>query len=187
VQRADERLTAADAKAGRRHRLAHRTVRDSVWRASVATVWVAGRQHTLVVAINEATAEVKYFLSNATAEPLARVLAVAFRRWTVEHAFRLGKQEAGLMHYEGRDYTGLLRHLLPALVVLGFVATHTERLRGEKSAGHRRAGVSGAQPAVRCRVSPSPGHSGDAAHQRGHPLLPATERAGDKVAQKEAA
>ena len=62
------------------------------------------------------------------------MLAVAFRRWAVEHAFRLGKQEAGLMHYEGRDYTGLLRHLTLALVVLGFVATHTERLRGEKPA-----------------------------------------------------
>ncbi len=49
----------------------------------------------------------------------ARVLAVAFRRWTVEHAFRLGKQEAGLMDYEGRNYTGLMRHLTLALVVLG--------------------------------------------------------------------
>jgi hypothetical protein len=29
------------------------------------------------------------------------VLAVAFRRATVEHAFRLGKQEAGLMHDKG--------------------------------------------------------------------------------------
>ena len=69
-------------------------MRASVWRAPRHGVWVAG-QHTLVVAINEATAEVKYFLTNATDAPLARVLAVAFRRWTVEHAFRLGKQEAG--------------------------------------------------------------------------------------------
>jgi SRSO17 transposase len=59
------------------------------------------------------------------------VLAVAFRRWTVEHSFRLGKQEAGLMHFEGRDYVGPIRHLVLALVVLGFVATHTERLRGK--------------------------------------------------------
>ena len=64
-------------------------------------------------------------------ESLERVLAVAFRRWTVEHSFRLGKQEAGLMHFEGRDYVGLMRHLVLALVVLGFVATHTQRLRGE--------------------------------------------------------
>jgi hypothetical protein len=30
-----------------------------VWRATTALVWVAGRQHLLLVAINEATAEVK--------------------------------------------------------------------------------------------------------------------------------
>ena len=45
-----------------------------------------------VSAASEATGELKYFLTNATAEPVARVLAVAFRRWAVEHAFRLGKQ-----------------------------------------------------------------------------------------------
>jgi hypothetical protein len=84
-----------------------------------------------VVAISEATAEAKYFLTNATGAPLARVLAVAFRRATVEHAFRLAKQEAGLMHYEGRDYTGLARHLTLAVVVPGFVAGYTQRLRGE--------------------------------------------------------
>jgi SRSO17 transposase len=68
--------------------------------------------------------------------------------WSIEHAFRLGKQEAGLMDYEGRNYTGLVRHLTLALIVLGFVATHTERLRGEKSTGDGRAGVPGAEPAV---------------------------------------
>jgi SRSO17 transposase len=66
----------------------------------------------------------------------------------VEHGFRLGKQEAGLMDYEGRNYVGLMRHLTLVLIVLGFVATHTERLRGEKSTGHGRAGVPGAEPTV---------------------------------------
>src|SRR4051794_37891433 len=158
ARRADHRLTPADATAGRRHRLAHRTVRASFWRATTAAVWVAGREHTLVAAIDEATAEVKYFLTNATGVALSRVLAVAFRRWVVEHSFRLGKQEAGLMHYEGRDYTGLLRHLTLALVVLGFVATHTERLRGEKPPGDGRAGVPGAEPAVSGGVPPAAGH-----------------------------
>ena len=109
-------------------------MRASFWRAVTAAVWAADREHTLVAAVNEATGEVKYFLTNATTAPLTRVLAVAFRRWTVEHTFRLGKQEAGLLDYEGRDYTGLRRHLILALVVLGFVATHTERLRGKNPA-----------------------------------------------------
>src|SRR5262245_2342701 len=175
ARRADGRLSAADARGGSRHRLAHRTVRASFWRATTAVVWVAEREHTLVAAVNEATAEVKYFLTNATIAPLARVLAVAFRRAVVEHAFRLGKQEAGLMHYEGRDYTGLRRHLTLALIVLGFVALHTERLRGEKPAGDGRAGVPGAEPALRGGAPPAAGRTRGPAHQRGHPLPPAAE------------
>src|SRR5262245_35332953 len=187
TRRADRRLQAADAKAGRRYRLAHRTVADSVWRAATAAVWVAGREHLLVVAINEATAEVKYFLSNAPSAPLTRLLAVAFRRWGVEHVFRLGKQVAGLMHYEGRDYTGLMRHLTLALVVLGFVATYTERLRGEKPARDGGTGVPGAQRALRGDVPSPAGGSPGAASQRHHPIPPEAKPAGHKVSQKTAA
>lgn len=187
ARRADARLTAADAKRGRRYRLKHQTIKDSVWRATEAIVWVAGQKHRLIVAINEATAEVKYFLTNATTEPLARVLAVAFRRWTVEHSFRLAKQEAGLMHFEGRDYVGLIRHLVLALVVLGFVATHTERLRGEKSADHARAGVPGVEPALRDDLSPPSGSTRAAPHQRSHLLSPTKEPASSDLSQKAAA
>jgi SRSO17 transposase len=185
--RADARLSAADARGGTRLRLAHRSVRASFWRAVTAPVWVADREHTLVAAVNESTGEVKYFVTNATSAPLARVLAVAFRRWTVEHAFRLGKQEAGLMDYEGRDYTGLLRHLTLALVVLGFVATRTERLRGEKPAGDGRAGVPGVEPEVRRGVPPGARGRRGTARQRRHPLPPEAERPGRQVPQETAA
>jgi SRSO17 transposase len=187
TQRADQRLRVADAKRGQRYRLAHRTVQDSVWRASTAKVWVAGREHLLIAAINEATAEVKYFLSNAVSIAVAQLLAVAFCRWNVEHSFRLAKQEAGLMHYEGRDYTGLMRHLMLALVVLGFVATQTERLRGEKSAGDSGAGMSGVKPALRDSVASSATGSGNAASERSHWLSPAAKRASDEVPQETAA
>ena len=187
ARRADARLSADDARGGTRHRLAHRTVRASFWRAATATVWVADREHTLVAAVNEATGEVKYFLTNATTAPLARVLAVAFRRWAVEHAFRLGKQEAGLMDYEGRHYTGLVRHLTLALVVLGFVATHTERLRGEKPGGDGGAGVPGTEPAMRGAVPPAARGPRGAAYQRRHPIPPEAERSGRQVPQEAAA
>ena len=186
-RRADARLGAAAARGGTRHRVAHRTVRASVWRAATARVWVADREHTLVAAVNETTAEVKYFLTNAGAASVARVLAVAFRRWAVEHAFRLGKQEAGLMDYEGRKYTGLMRHLTLALVVLGFVAVHTERLRGEKPGGDRGAGVPGVEPAVRGGVPPAAGRGRGRAHQRGDRLPPAAERPGRQVPPEAAA
>jgi SRSO17 transposase len=187
TQRADQRLRAADAKRGQRYRLAHRTVPDAMWRASTAKVWVAGREHLLIVAIDEATAEVKYFLSNAAAASVAQLLAVAFCRWSVEHGFRLGKQEAGLMHYEGRDYTGLMRHLILALVVLGFVATQTERLRGEKSACECGAGMPSVEPALRDGVASSAAGSANAASERSHWLSPAAERASDQVPQETAA
>ena len=155
TRRADVRLSAAAARAGRRYRLSHQTVGDSVWRAVTARVGVAGREHILIAAVNEATGEVKYFVSNAAAAAVAVLLAVAFRRSSVEQGFRLGKQEAGLLDYEGRDYTGLIRHLILGLVVLGFVATQTERLRGEKPAGDGGAGVPGPQPALRGGVPTS--------------------------------
>jgi SRSO17 transposase len=161
-RRADARLTGADATAGRRHRVARRTVRNAVWRAATAAVRAAGQEHTLIAAINEATAEVKYFLTNATTEPVARVPAVAFRRAAVEHSFRLAKQEAGLMHFEGRDDTGLMRHLILALVVLGFVAVHTERLRGEKPGGDAGAGL-------QCLEPVEPGVAGGAAGDHAPP------------------
>jgi SRSO17 transposase len=187
ARRADERLSAAKAKAGRRYRIKHQTVKDSVWRAAEARVWVQGHQYRLIVAINEATAEVKYFLTNALDAPLARVLAVAFRRWTVEHSFRLAKQEAGMMHYEGRDYLGLIRHLTMALVVLGFVATHTERLRGEKPARDRRAGMPSSQPTMRSDLSTPARHTRDKTHERSHSISPAPQPAGNEVPQETAA
>lgn len=186
-RRADERLTATHARGGSRHRLVHETVRASYWRAASAVVWVAEREHRLIVAINEATGEVKYFLTNAVRESLERVLAVAFRRFAVEHSFRLGKQEAGLLDYEGRDYTGLTRHLILSLVVLGFVALHTQRLRGKKPGGDSRAGVPGAQRAVRVGVSPSSGRGRVATHQRSHPVPPTSQPTGHQIPQKEAA
>ena len=185
--RADARLPAMVARSGARHRVAHRTVRASFWRAATVTVWVADREHRLVAAVNEGTGEVKYFLTNATTAPLAQVLAAAFRRLTVEHAFRLGKPEAGLMDYEGRNYTGLLRHLTLALIVLGFVAAHTERLRGEKPRGDGGAGVPDAEPTVRGRVPSATRRARRAAHQRGHLLPPETQHPGRQVAQEAAA
>lgn len=186
AQRADSRLPLSAAMAGAPHRLTHRTARASFWRAATVSVWVADREHTLVAVVNESTAEVKYFLTNATTASVARVLAVAFRRWTVEHAFRLGKQEAGLMDYEGRNYTGLVRHLTLALLVLGFVATRTERLRGGKPSGDGRAGVPGVEPAVPGSIPPPAERPRGAAHQQRYLLPPEAEQPGRQVPQETA-
>jgi SRSO17 transposase len=186
-RRADEVLTAFDAKGGRRFRFRRETRADQWWRARAVPVRVRGLAYTLVAAINQATAEVKYFVTNAVGEPLRRVLAVAFRRATVEHSFRLGKQEAGLMHYEGRQYVGLMRHLTLALIVMGFVSVHTDRLRGEKPEGDEGAGVPGVERAMCGAVPPEAGDAGDRPCGRGDPLPPAAKRAGHTLPQEAAA
>lgn len=169
-QRADRFQPGTGTESWVRFRLARKTLADPVWRAKGVRVWVARGWHTLVTAVNEATGEVKYFVTNGSDSPLSTVLGVAFRRATIEHAFRVAKQEAGLMHYEGRDYTGLIRHLTLSLIVLGFVATHTERLRGEKSAADAGASVPGVEREVRGSASPSSGCGSDPPHQRGDRL-----------------
>jgi SRSO17 transposase len=186
-QRADAVLSAAGARRGQRFRLKRATTNDQVWRAASASVEAGDRSYTLVVAINEATAEVKYFVTNATSESLRRILVVAFRRATIEHAFRVAKGEAGLMHYEGRQYVGLVRHLILSLVVLGFVSIQTDRLRGEKPGCDDGAGVPGVEREV-CRVVPPPAWCARVAtHRRGDPLPPAAERTGHEVTQEAAA
>jgi SRSO17 transposase len=185
--RADEILTGSDARRGRRHRVRQETRADAWWRADSLGVRVRGRDYTLVVAVNEATAEVKYFLSNAAEEPLGRLLQVAFRRATIEHGFRLAKTEAGLTHYEGRLYVGLCRHLTLALIVLGFVSAHTDRLRGEKPSGDAGAGVPGVERAMRGPAPSAARDGGDPPHRRGDPLPPTTQRRGHPLPQEAAA
>lgn len=187
VRRADAVLTRAAATGGRRFRVGRATTGAAVWRAVDYSVWAGGCEWVLVAAINEATGEVKYLITNATDEPLGRVLAVAFRRATIEHAFRVAKTEAGLTHYEGRQYVGLIRHLILNLVVLGFVSIHTDRLRGEKSPGDDGAGVPGVEHAVCGDVPPAARDSRRAARRGGDPLPPAAKRPGHDLSQEAAA
>jgi SRSO17 transposase len=159
-------------------KLSRQTVGAQVWEVKAAQVWQmqdkkwSQRTYWLIWARNVATGEEKYFLSNASADAkLPTLVRVAFRRWNVEHAFRVGKSELGFTHYEGRNYLGLMRHQTLCLLMLTFVAGHTERLRGEKSGGDDGAGVQCVEPA-------EPGVAGEAAGddappaQAGHHRLP---------------
>jgi SRSO17 transposase len=186
-QRADEVLTVEDAKAGSVFRLPHKTIGDSRWRVASRVIEVRGCLWLLVAAINEATSEVKYLVTNAVKEPPARVLGAAFRRATIEHDFRVAKSEVGLMHFEGRQWLGLMRHLVLSLVVLGFVSIHTDRLRGEKSTGDDGAGVSGVECELRDDVSSPAWGSGTAACWGSHSLPSTPQPASHAVAQETAA
>lgn len=120
-------------------RLSRQTLPPQTWQVKAAQVYLSrdgsptARTYWLVVARNTHTGEVKYFVSNAPPKTALRLLLrVAFCRWNVEHAFRVAKTEIGFSHFEGRNWKGLLRHMILCQAVLLFVAEQTDRLRGEK-------------------------------------------------------
>ncbi len=160
--------------------LARLTLANQEWEVRTGQVYlirrgvVTDRTYWLIVARNLATGEVKYFLSNAPADTaLERLLRVAFCRWNVEHAFRVVKTEIGFSDFEGRSYIGLTRHLILCLIVMGFTAEHTDRLRGEKSGDHDGASVPGDEPEMpRLAPDPTP-HDGSRAHSQHDYVSPA--------------
>lgn len=164
-------------------RLSRRTAGDEVWRVKSAAVWVSGengwteRTYRLIWMCSDATGEEAFAVSNAPGSvPVERLVRVSFRRAHVEHLFRIVKSELGFTHFEGRSYAALVRHLGACVAVLAFVAEHTDRLRGEKPAGHRRAGVPGV-------AVPGPGAAGGRAGvgAGGHHLPPAPQPGRDPV------
>ncbi len=91
-----------------------------VWEVKWARFWrktidkLPAKQHTLVVARNVRTGEVKYFLSNRVVgrggTTLRWLLRVAFGRWAIEACFRTAKEELGLDHFEVRGWRCIHRH-----------------------------------------------------------------------------
>jgi SRSO17 transposase len=160
-------------------KLSRQTVGEQVWEVKAAQVWQmqdkewSKRTYWLIWARNVATGEEKYFLSNAPADAkLQTLLRAGFRRWNVEHTFRVGKSELGFTHYEGRNYTGLMRHQTLCLLMLSFVAAHTERLRGEKSGDNDGAGLHCLEPAEPGMAGEPTGDYSPTAHEGDHRLPP---------------
>ena len=87
------------------------------------------KAHHLIVVRDVLANETKFFLSNAPEKTsLESLLKVAFSRWRVERCFEDDKRYVGLDHYEGRRYSGLLRHMILSAVSLLFLARTRQRL-----------------------------------------------------------
>ena len=160
--------------------LSRLTLDTQTWEIRAGQVYLVrhgellNRTYWLMVAHNVATGEVKYFISNApTDTPVEKLLRVAFSRWNVEHTFRLAKSEIGFGHFEGRSYVAMMRHMIMCMVVMGFVAEHTDRLRGEKPGDHDGTGLPRIEPTLPDMAGESPKDDGSSVHGRGHRLSPA--------------
>jgi SRSO17 transposase len=131
--------------------IARETTQPVVWDVKAAQVhlvhdgYPTDRTYWLIVAWNRATDEYKYFISNAPPHTaLDLLLRVAFRRFKIEHLFRLAKGEVGLSHFEGRSYVGLMRHMILCQTVLLFLAEQAKRLASpspDESSSSRQPGA----------------------------------------------
>lgn len=113
-------------QAWQRYRIKDTDHGPEVWEVKWAVFWrkdeakLPTRRHTLIVARNVLTGEVKYFLSNRVpgevnpvtgkSITLRWLLRVAFGRCSIESCFREGKEELGLDHYEVRGWRCVHRH-----------------------------------------------------------------------------
>jgi SRSO17 transposase len=106
-----------------------------VWEARATRFWPSHEggcleECWLVVARHMTTGELKYFLSNASADtPIETLLHVAFTRAEIEQLFEAAKGEIGLDHFEVRQNRSLVRHLTVSLASLLFLQEETTRLR----------------------------------------------------------
>lgn len=76
-----------------------------------------------------------YFCYSNSETTLEELVLVAASRWTVEECFQTGKNEAGLDHYQVRNYTAWYRHMTLSMIALAFltIIKHAEEKRGSST------------------------------------------------------
>ena len=133
-----------------RYRIKDTESGPEVWEVKWLTVWrktgnkLPSKQHTLIVARNVRTGEIKYFLSNRVVGrggvTLRWLLRVAFSRWSIEACFRVAKEELGMDHFQVRGWRCIHRHyyvtalsyLFCSRIRQGFVAKQNRDLTVEQ-------------------------------------------------------
>lgn len=63
-----------------------------------------------------------YRCAGPAATPVAELVRVAAARWAVEETFQTAKNEAGLDHYQTRQYTAWYRHITLAMLATAYLA-----------------------------------------------------------------
>lgn len=121
-----------------RYRIKDTQQGPDIWEIQWHTCWrraqgerPVSRQHTLLVARNLLTDEIKYFLANRVpGQPgwnLRKLLRIAFGRWSIEACFREVKEELGFDHYECRGWRCIHRHLACVILSQLFCARTRQR------------------------------------------------------------
>ena len=112
------------------------------------------------------TPDYAYYLAHAPADTALLTLAqVAASRWPVEQCFEEAKGEAGLDHYEVRNWPSWHRHITLAMLAHGFLAWQRWEAGGKGTTGDAGARAGGATE-----------RTGDPAAAGAHPAPPAPVR-----------
>lgn len=102
-------------------------------------IWDMGNQHlpgqeVWLVGEHRSSGERKFYLSNLPATASLKTLAGAIKaRWVCEQAHQQMKEELGLDHFEGRSWTGLLRHTLMTMMAYAFLQSRRLAAAGRKN------------------------------------------------------
>jgi SRSO17 transposase len=85
--------------------------------------------------IDDPTDLAYYFCYSERPATMQELVQVAASRWTVEECFQTGKNEAGLDHYQVRDYTAWYRHMTLSMIALAFltIVKGAEEKRGSST------------------------------------------------------
>ncbi|MBT2555345.1 IS701 family transposase, partial [Arthrobacter sp. ISL-5] len=62
-----------------------------------------------------------FHLPHPQARPIGHLASIAGVRWSIEETFQTAKGEAGLDHYQVRQYTGWYRHVTLAMLAHAFL------------------------------------------------------------------
>jgi SRSO17 transposase len=169
------------------YRLDDRDKGPSVWEVKHVRFHTAGEDglpgkvlHLLIARHVLQGEAVKYFLSNAPEGTSTETLLwVALNRHRVERCFQDEKSELGMDHYEGRTYTGLMRHLYLTLASHLFLIRAVLARRGGKSGVDGAASPSGRGSDDRRKEDDRPGAKEPAGTTGGgYELLSRTQSAG---------
>lgn len=89
-----------------------------------------GEEQWLFLRQNVATAETKYYVSNAPVEtPLEEMTRGCMLRWPIEQCFEEGKSELGMAHYEHRSWPAWHRHMTFVFLAQLFLLRMRHRLK----------------------------------------------------------
>jgi len=97
--------------------------------------------------IDDTTDLAYYFCYSNKPANLERLVHVAASRWTVEECFQTAKNEAGLDHYQVRDYTAWYKHMTLSMIALAFLTII--KTAEEKRGSSIRATASSPSPATK--------------------------------------